>query len=129
MVTGVAEGFERRLCIDFDATLFPWGPLFNWESEPLPGAVEAMRALADAGYSLYIFSSRMSQEWLDNVGHTREEHEGYMRFLLKKWGIPYDGIAYDKVPAHAYVDDRAIEFRGNWSEIVDRLAVKEKKAA
>jgi hypothetical protein len=53
---------RKVLCVDFDATLFPWGEL-NSNEPPIQGAVQAVRAFKDAGYKIVIFSSRMSPTW------------------------------------------------------------------
>ena len=41
---------------------------------------------------------------------------------LKKYGIEVDGVTAEKLPAVAYVDDRAVEFNGVWnSELLSRI--------
>lgn len=123
---GMANGFapiaHKVICIDFDSTLYPWGILFNWEAEPIPGAAECVRALKKAGYHIVILTSRMSPSWLEDAGESGKEHLDYIMWLLSKHGIPWDRITSEKVPAEHYVDDKAIEFTGNnWPEIQQRL--------
>lgn len=108
------------LLVDFDATLFPWGPLDD-DADPMPGAVEAMKALDEAGYVLRIYSSRLSETWLRFAHEDPIDQMSMMRDRLRKHGIPYDGFATDKEPAEWYIDDRNIAFTNNWPEIAERL--------
>lgn len=108
--------------VDFDATLFPWGPLMNWDAQPIRGAVESVQAIKDAGYTIAIFTSRMSERWLKFAKKDRAEQYEYVWKMCTKFGIPFDEIIGEKIPAVAYIDDKAIEFTGdNWAEIKKRV--------
>lgn len=122
MKMGHAPIADKVVCVDFDATMFPWGPLIDHEAKPLPGAKEAIRAFNDAGWTVVIFTSRMSQTWLDDAGEDQRTHIDYITGLCARNGIPFDYITGEKVPAQAYIDDKAIEFTGdNWSQIQKRV--------
>lgn len=122
MKMGHAPIADKKVCVDFDGTLFPWGPLFNENAPPEPGAVEAMKAFADAGWHIVIFTSRMNRQWLQDSGESRDEHYRYIRDLLRKNNIPFDRILGEKIPAQAYIDDKAIEYTGtNWDAIKERV--------
>jgi len=100
------------VAVDFDATIKPWkGGLFGFE-EPLPGAPEAVRMLKDAGYTVFIFTSRLSPVWHDNEGwETREATDRQVEFIrsyCERFDIPADFVTADKIPALAYFDDKAI---------------------
>lgn len=116
---GYAPTAHRVLCIDFDATLYPWRPVYE-QPDPLPGAVAAMNRLKAAGYRLVILTSRLSPSWLTATGYTANDQRDLIEGMLKRDGIPYDEITAEKVPAEAYVDDRAIRFSpGDWPAITD----------
>jgi hypothetical protein len=69
-----------------------------------------------------IFSSRLSPHWLASAGYADADMRGYMGDALRRHGIPFDDLTAEKLPAEAYVDDRAIRFRdGEWPAIVDWL--------
>lgn len=122
MKNGHAPIADKVVLVDFDGTLFPWGPLMNWEAKPLPGAVDAMRAFNYAGLKISIFTSRMSERWLEHSGNDRAEQYEYVWKMCTSWGIPFNEIIGEKVPAIAYIDDKGIEFTGkNWPEIQKRL--------
>ena len=72
-------------------------------AKPFPHAKEALTEMKDKGWTIVIHScNRVAwvKEWLEH------------------WEIPYDSIwdKQGKPVAEAYVDDRAIQFKGNWHE-------------
>lgn len=132
---GMAKGHspvaERVALIDFDGTIVPWGPLMG-QKDPLPGAVEGIRYLAGLGYTIVIFTSRLSKTWARSVvgdGGAAitaflNEQEEYVREHLIRHRIPFSYITAEKVPAEFYIDDKAIGFRGNWMAAVSDELVR-----
>lgn len=122
MEKGYAPIADKVILVDFDATLFPWGPLMNWDATPLPGAKEAVQAIKRAGFSISIFTSRMSQRWLEHSENDENEQREYVTTMLTSNNIPFDEVIGEKIPAMAYIDDKAIEFTGdNWGQIQERV--------
>ena len=98
---------SRKLCIDFDHTLSK-GHQGDQMDGPFDGAIEALQKLKVEGYEIVIYSCRA------NSDHGRKQIEEW----LKKYNCPYDEIFIGKPEAMAYVDDRAIPFKGNWAEVL-----------
>ena len=124
MKQGHAPIADKVVCVDFDGTLFPWGPLFNEAAIPNEGAVRAMNAFADAGWHIVIFTSRMSRQWLQDAGESRDAHYDYIKGLCRRNNIPFNRILGEKIPAQAYIDDKAIEYTpkdSNWDIIQQRV--------
>lgn len=118
---------RRTICVDFDSTIIPWGQSMFDDSDPLPGAAEAIREWKKRGFRIIIFTSRLSRTWWKAEGwdfkEAQVEQMDYIIGILDKHGIPYDGMTAEKIPAIAYIDDKAIEFTGdNWAEIQERVA-------
>ncbi|KKL64306.1 hypothetical protein LCGC14_2166350 [marine sediment metagenome] len=108
---------NKRLMIDLDGVLFPYSKGYHdgtlYEG-PMPGAVDAIESLVKAGFSYYVFTTRMFMS--DNPDQQRED--------IKQWlwvnGFPEsEGITCEKLPALAYIDDRAVRFT-NWEDIRKR---------
>lgn len=116
----------RTLCVDFDGTITEYERyrgrgVFD---PPIPGAAETLRRLKAEGWRIIIYTTRSETE---EIAAYLQEH-----------GIPFDGINEDeegpagvhpaKPAADAYVDDRAVAFRGDWEaayrQIYELLAWK-----
>jgi hydroxymethylpyrimidine pyrophosphatase-like HAD family hydrolase len=126
---GAANGHDpmaaKVVCIDYDATIFPWGPLMA-EMEPLPGAVKAIKRLKKKGYRIVILTSRLSAKWLkeafpDDPATAYYAQLIHIEKMLTRFGIPFNQVIGEKIPAEYYIDDKAIEFKNNWEEIENRL--------
>ena len=104
---------NKVVCIDFDGTIVPWGPLMA-PKDPFPGVANAIRELKKAGYRIVIFTSRLSETWIDDEDQDLGDQLAYVAGILTDHLIPFDDITADKVPAEAYFDDRAIRVDESW---------------
>lgn len=101
---------NKRILVDFDNTLhdaydgYRNGELYG---DPMPDSIQMIRKLIEAGYEPVVFTARNVQDivildsickWLNDNGYQ------YMRVTNKK------------IPALAYIDDRAIRFT-NWQDM------------
>lgn len=93
------------VCVDLDGVL----NLFDeWKGSeyfhPIrPGAVEFLRKLNEAGYRVVVFTVRYSrwvETWLNENGLSQHVEQ----------------VTDRKPPAHVYLDDRAVCFRGDFNE-------------
>lgn len=102
---------EKVAGADFDGTIAPWGAMFSFP-EPLPGAVEAINRLKAAGYTVVIFTSRLSPTWHEAEGwdhyEATLEQVKYIRDYCEKYGIVADAVTAEKIPCEVYLDDKAL---------------------
>lgn len=98
------------IAIDFDETIATNSgyPDFVLQ-KPIPGAREAIKKLVKLGWKIKIFTARPSSD-----------HLAIERWL-KRWKIPYSAIYTGKILARYYVDDRNIEFKGNWDDVLKKI--------
>ena len=100
------ETMQRALCIDFDGVLHSY--ISGWTGhdeildDPMPGAIEACHALIEAGWKLYVLSSR-------------SELKPVAEWLLR-WDFPPMILTRIKPIAVSYIDDRAVRWT-NWNDI------------
>jgi phosphoserine phosphatase len=98
------------VCVDLDGvlnTFDEWrGPEFF--HPPREGAREFLSALHGSGFRVVILTVR----WHEWVRAWLEQH-GLSEFV--------DEVTDRKPPAHAYVDDRAVCFRGDFSETLRHI--------
>jgi hypothetical protein len=113
---------EGVVMIDFDATIAPFGYLFAFP-EPFDGVYKFMNAMKGKGYTLGVFTSRLSPLWLNSVNQTAKQHTDYIYEYCDRYGLPIDFVTAEKRPCIAYIDDKAIEFKNNWAEIGLRFGV------
>lgn len=114
---------KDTICVDFDGTLFQWGDLYS-KTPPLQGAIEFMRELRKKGWYIVIFTSRMSPTWWESEGwdfrQAMSDQTTFIEYRLNEYGIPFDRITAEKVPAEYYIDDKALKYEGathSWNEI------------
>ena len=106
---------SKTVAVDLDGTLAEYD---GWKGEDhfgsvRPGAVEAMQRLKSQGHKIIIFTTRGDK--------------AKVAAWLEKNDIPYDHInenpnqpksSSGKVIADVYVDDRAVDARGDWASHV-----------
>ena len=102
-------GMEKVIAFDFDGTVSSfasgWKGSGNIPDPPVPGIRELFQKLRNAGMTIVIFSCRAAKI------------EGYRAIVswLTRWKlIEYvESVVYTKPVARCYVDDRALQFRGD----------------
>lgn len=110
------------VAVDFDGVLHMYSKGFQDGSiydQPVPGAAQALQALKEKGYKIYIFSTRSNK-----IFHKKDsgDQNAAMEAYLKKHQIPYDRIwSFGKPMADIFIDDRAIGFRGDWQDTLQAV--------
>jgi hypothetical protein len=105
---------QRTICLDFDGVLHSYRS--GWcgseiiPDPPIHGTRESVARLRQQ-YRVVVHSSRCRTE----AGRRAVES------WLKKHEIVVDEVCEHKPPAHVYVDDRAVRFRGNWDDLVEEI--------
>jgi hypothetical protein len=103
------------VAIDFDGVLHRYSE--GWKDgqiydEPVEGSREALQAMKDLGWKIYIFSTRSNKLYHKDQEKAQDQA---MKTWLEHHGIPYDRIwNFGKPMADVYIDDRALTFRGDW---------------
>ncbi len=107
-----------RICIDLDGVICSLRrPEQKYaELEPVPGAVEKLRALRAAGHFIIIFTARHMKTCGGNVGQVVARQGAVTLEWLTRHGIEYDEFHFGKPHADVYIDDNALRFTG-WEQI------------
>ena len=109
----MSRDYPQTIIVDFDGTLCKFA--FPDVGEYQHGAREALQTLQDKGYRIVIHSVRTATYWgtEPQAGHI----EAITNFLEEN-KIPYDEIllSCDKPIAVAYIDDRGINYGGDWEK-------------
>lgn len=121
----VPPGFEnelKNLAIDFDGVIHNFDK--GWHDgtcygDPIPGSIDAIKKLSEH-WNIIIFSSKVRPDRPLVNGKTGLQ---LVEEWLKKHNI-YDcviDVTHEKPRAEFYVDDKAIEFKNNWTEVLSRI--------
>jgi capsule biosynthesis phosphatase len=115
-----------RIAIDLDGTICALKkPQESYaELQPLPGAVDRIRALRGMGHYIIILTARNMATCQSNVGKVMKNVGKITLDWLEQHGVEYDEIYFGKPNAEIYLDDRGIRFT-DWSLITDNLIAKE----
>jgi hypothetical protein len=113
-----------RIAVDFDGTLVEkaWPGMGDW----LPGAVEAMKALHEAGHTIFLYSARLSGLWPDGAERKPAEvviATQEVREKLDAAGLDFISIWTGEGKPHwdLLIDDKALYFPGrpgSWRKLV-----------
>ena len=110
---------KPTVCVDLDGTILEFD---EWRGEqhfgkPITGARAVLNELKHLGWRVIIYTTR--------------GNEILVRNALDRYGVPYDyinrnpdqpaGTNEGKPIADAYVDDRAVAFRGNWRKTLEEI--------
>jgi predicted HAD superfamily phosphohydrolase YqeG len=115
----------KTIVLDFDGTIMPhvW-PKF---APPFSGVKDAIARMRQAGYKVMVHTCRTASYWEMMGNHQiprMDEAIEQVRNYLKEYGIVVDGIwTADKPVATYYVDDRAIQFKGDWNDVCQQMGV------
>lgn len=111
---------SKRILIDFDGTISPFGNMFTF-AQPFDGIKDFLDELKVAGYTIGIFTSRLSPTWIEADQQDLDEHKDYIYAYMLKYSLPFDFMTCEKMPCEAYIDDKAITFKNNWQEIREQF--------
>lgn len=106
----MGEDGRPVVCVDLDGVLNTFDAWRGSEHfhPPRPGAREFLIRLNEEGYRVVIFTCR----WWEWVERWLEEN-GLRKYV--------DTVTDKKPPAHAYVDDRAVCFRGDYNATLEEI--------
>ncbi|MBK9055351.1 MAG: hypothetical protein IPL78_31960 [Chloroflexi bacterium] len=103
---------KKYICVDLDGTIAHYDVWIGPEhfGEPIDGVHEALKALQEAGWLIIIFTTRHQ---VDLIRRYLESHQIPFDYINENPDQP-DGAWAGKPFADVYVDDRAVQFNGDW---------------
>lgn len=114
------------IAVDFDGVIHRYsrgwhdGTIYD---PPMPGAIDGLRALM-ARYAVYVHTTREAEQvmpWLEGLGFDAHCDDG--PYSPEFWDVRGQLLVTNrKLPAIAYLDDRAVRFTG-WDSALTALGV------
>ena len=112
----------KRIMVDFDGVIHDYKN--GWDNGKLgginPDTSESIKKLKNDGFEIVIFTSRI----INSDNELRDKEIEKVSQFLKKHDIPFDKITSEKLPAFAYIDDNAIQFKKDWSDVLEQIKNK-----
>ena len=118
-----------RIAIDLDGTICPIklpGQSYA-DLQPLPGAVEQIHELRQAGHYVIIQTARNMATCQSNLGKVMKNVGLITLEWLERYSIEYDEIYFGKPNAEIYLDDRAVRF-SKWAEVTTELLQEQSRS-
>ena len=111
-----------RICIDVDGTICITKAAHESyaDAPPMPGAIDAIKKLKDAGHYIIIATARGMKTSESNLGRIVANQSVILIDWLNKYEIPYDEIWFSKPLADFYIDDKAVKFT-DWKNTINQL--------
>lgn len=107
-----------RICIDLDGVICRLREPDQSYADlaPVPGAVEGVRALREAGHYVIIQTARHMKTCDGNVGKVVARQGLVTLQWLEQHGVEFDELIFGKPHADVYLDDNALRF-ASWEAI------------
>jgi capsule biosynthesis phosphatase len=107
-----------RIVIDLDGVICPTRKEHESYADlkPIPGAIENLKQLKEAGDYIILQTSRHMKTSESNIGVVTRKIAKITLDWLEKHQVPYDELYFGKPNADIYIDDRAIRFE-SWKDI------------
>lgn len=123
------DSFYKTIGIDFDGVIHQYEGWCDVENPPIPGAFEAIRELHER-YNLFVFCARQYGDGPGNLNAIPawfEKYELGIEAVCEKdhshfWNDRRILVTNTKLPAVAYIDDRAVRFE-SWEQTKVALGV------
>lgn len=112
-----------RICIDIDGTICELRkPSQSYKDiKPIEEAAEKIRQLKAQGHYIILCTARHMKTCDGNVGKVIALQGYTLIKWLEQHSFEYDELLFGKPYADVYIDDKALEFGGSWSETYNKL--------
>lgn len=117
-VDAFIENNRPRICIDLDGTIcHTRKPGQDYKDvKPIEGAIETLQEWKRKGYYIIIATARHMKTCESNVGKIMAKQGKTTLDWLYEHNVPYDELYLGKAHVDVFLDDKNIQFKGNWKE-------------
>lgn len=109
----------KDICIDLDGTILKYDGWINESTfgEVLPNAIKVLTELKANGYIVIVYTTRSNKDLIAQYLNSKDVPYDYIN---ENPNQPLNAIG-GKPIADIYVDDRGLQFQGNWDETLTQI--------
>ena len=115
---------KKIFCFDIDNTICKTFGSNYQKSLPIKKNINLINKLQKEGHHIKIFTSRYMGRTNSDIKKAKKI--GYKKTFkqLKKWGLVFDDLIMGKPRFDIYIDDKNLEFRSNWADLINKTYLK-----
>lgn len=111
---------KKIICIDIDNTICKTFLNKYENSKPYKKKIQFINNLYHRGYFIKLFTSRYMGRNKENEKKAKKQGYNYTKKQLKDWGLNYNELIFGKPSFDIYIDDKNLEFKSSWPEILKK---------
>ncbi len=112
---------KKIICFDIDNTICSTTRNFYDNAKPKKNIIKLINKLYDQGFEIKIFTARYMGRNNENINKAKKQGFIKTKKQLKNWGLKYHKLIFGKPSFDIYVDDKSIDFKKNWYELLEKL--------
>ena len=109
---------KKIFCFDLDNTLCISKNNNYLKSKPKKEAIKTVNHLFHNGHTIKIYTARYMGRCKGNQIKAKKKALPITLKQLKVWGVKYHKIYFGKPSFDIFIDDKALFFKKNWSEVL-----------
>ena len=115
---------KKIICFDIDGVICATNKSNYDKSKPKKKVIKYINNLFEDGYEIKIFTARYMGR---NSENSKKVYKmGYKKTLnqLKKWNLKFNRLILGKPSYDIFVDDKALGFKNNWINDLNKIIKK-----
>lgn len=118
---------KKTFCFDIDNTICVTKTNDYKKSKKISSKIETINNLHRKGHHIILFTARYMGR--NNNNPIKAKREGYKFTFnqLKKWGLNFDELHMGKPSADYYIDDKSLNYKKNWHQVLKKNFLKKVK--
>tara|TARA_B100000795_G_scaffold187555_1_gene142644 strand:+ start:472 stop:819 length:348 start_codon:yes stop_codon:yes gene_type:complete len=111
---------KKIFCFDLDNVICKTFKNFYSKSLPIKKNINIINSLYDQGHTIKIFTARYMGRSNENITIAKKKALKMTLKQLKNWNVKYNKLIFGKPSFDIYVDDKNIDFKKNWGNLIKK---------